>query len=121
MKRRIGAITIGQSPRDDIIDDICPLLPESLEIIQKGVLDGMTSQELEAIAPSGTSDADFGIEIIQWEKCCDGRKKDSSYYPKPYLFLRKRGCLFNINAMHWYVSKYIKIKSTNSISTESSL
>ena len=63
MKRRIGAITIGQSPRVDIIDDICPLLPESLEIIQKGVLDGMTSQELEAIAPSGTSDADGPILV----------------------------------------------------------
>lgn len=63
MKRRIGAITIGQSPRVDIIDDICPLLPESLEIIQKGVLDGMISQELEAIAPSGTSDADGPILV----------------------------------------------------------
>ena len=48
---KIGAITIGQSPRDDIIRDIRPQLGEQIDLLQAGGLDGLSREEIEAFAP----------------------------------------------------------------------
>ncbi len=50
MVRKIGAITVGQSPRVDVMPDLEPLL-QGVEIIQRGALDGMTREDLQAIEP----------------------------------------------------------------------
>jgi len=47
--RKIGFVTIGQSPRTDILEDLKPFLG-SLEILERGALDGFPPNELEAIA-----------------------------------------------------------------------
>jgi protein AroM len=44
-QKRIGALTIGQSPRPDLVSPLAQLMPDS-EIIQAGALDGLTPQEL---------------------------------------------------------------------------
>lgn len=49
--RRLGFVTIGQSPRDDIIPGMLPHLPSGVEIIQAGALDGVDADALEAMAP----------------------------------------------------------------------
>jgi len=46
---RIGLITIGQSPRDDLVPDLRPLLP-GVEIIERGALDGLSPEELAGLA-----------------------------------------------------------------------
>lgn len=43
---KIGAITIGQSPRCDITKDILPLLPPTMELVEYGALDDMTYEEI---------------------------------------------------------------------------
>jgi len=48
--RKVGFVTIGQSPRTDILEDLKPLLG-SLEILEQGALDGLSPDELGAIAP----------------------------------------------------------------------
>ena len=48
--RKVSFVTIGQSPRTDILKDLNPLL-ESLEILERGVLDDFSPNELEAVAP----------------------------------------------------------------------
>lgn len=48
--RQVGFVTIGQSPRTDILEDLKPLLG-SLEILERGALDGLSPNELEAVAP----------------------------------------------------------------------
>jgi len=48
--RKVGFVTIGQSPRTDILENLKPLL-EPLEILEQGALDGLPPNELEAIAP----------------------------------------------------------------------
>lgn len=50
MVRKIGAITVGQSPRVDVMPDLEPLL-EGVEVLQRGALDGMDKEELKAIEP----------------------------------------------------------------------
>lgn len=49
-RRRIGALTIGQSPRPDLIAPLASLLPDNCDILQAGALDGLTQDEL----PGGT-------------------------------------------------------------------
>ncbi len=43
--KRIGALTIGQSPRNDLVAPLAELLPEC-EIVQVGALDGLVLEEL---------------------------------------------------------------------------
>lgn len=53
MKKRlaIGMITIGQSPRDDLVPDIMNLAGINAEAIECGVLDGLSRPEIEKLAP----------------------------------------------------------------------
>lgn len=48
---KVGAITIGQSPRTDVTQDILPLLGDQVELLQAGGLDGLTREEIEAFQP----------------------------------------------------------------------
>ncbi|WP_233519526.1 AroM family protein [Mitsuokella sp. AF21-1AC] len=50
MLHEIGAITVGQSPRVDVMPDLEPLL-SGIRVIQKGALDGMTREEMKKIEP----------------------------------------------------------------------
>jgi len=51
---RVGTITIGQSPRPDITVDLAELLPSPTEILERGLLDELSSREIEALAPTGS-------------------------------------------------------------------
>ena len=48
---KIGAITVGQAPRVDVTADIMDIFEEGTELLQRGGLDGLTRQEIEAFAP----------------------------------------------------------------------
>ena len=47
--KRIGALTIGQSPRPDLVSPLAQLMPDC-EIVQAGALDGLTPEELPDIS-----------------------------------------------------------------------
>ena len=47
---KIGAITVGQSPRTDVTNEIEELLGQ-VELIQRGALDGLTSDDIASMAP----------------------------------------------------------------------
>ena len=40
--QRVGMATIGQSPRDDVVPAMRVYLPEGLEIVERGALDGLS-------------------------------------------------------------------------------
>ncbi len=48
---KIGAVTIGQSPRVDVTPDILPIFPEDTELIQAGALDGLTREQIMQMKP----------------------------------------------------------------------
>ena len=50
--RRVGLVTIGQSPRDDVVPEIRRYLPPGVEILEAGVLDGLSPEEIAAHAPA---------------------------------------------------------------------
>ncbi len=51
MKTRIGILTIGQAPRDDVVPEMIPFLGSEVEIIQKGALDGLSRSRIDRLAP----------------------------------------------------------------------
>ncbi|MDI6600661.1 MAG: AroM family protein [Thermoanaerobacteraceae bacterium] len=50
MNKRIGTVTIGQSPRTDIIPEIMRVLGE-VEIIERGALDGLAMEDINGLSP----------------------------------------------------------------------
>lgn len=50
---RIGLITIGQSPRDDIVPDMISQLGREVTVLQRGALDGLTLDDAQRLAPNG--------------------------------------------------------------------
>lgn len=56
MKRLIGAVTIGQSPRPDVIPEMTAILGPEIEIREAGALDGLDREQIAQLAP-GPGDA----------------------------------------------------------------
>ena len=53
---KIGAITVGQSPRTDLMPDMEQIFIDSIEVIQMGGLDGLTREEIETFTPINSED-----------------------------------------------------------------
>lgn len=47
----LGLLTIGQSPRGDVVPEIRSLLPRDVEIVQAGALDGLSYEEIARRRP----------------------------------------------------------------------
>lgn len=48
---KIGAITIGQSPRTDVTDDIMRIFEGKCDLIQRGGLDGLVKEQIAQFTP----------------------------------------------------------------------
>jgi len=51
METRIGFLTIGQSPRDDVVPEIAQLLGRDIRILERGALDGLARPEIVRLMP----------------------------------------------------------------------
>ena len=52
MALKIGTVTIGQTPRDDVLSDIKSLISGDIEIVEKGALDGLTLNDVKRLEPT---------------------------------------------------------------------
>jgi len=50
--RRVAMITIGQSPRTDVMTDVEPILGPNIETLHCGALDDLSLEEIAALEPS---------------------------------------------------------------------
>lgn len=80
---KVGAITIGQSPRTDVTQDILPLLGDQVELLQAGGLDGLTREEIEAFQP-GPDD------YVLISRLRDG---SSAVFAERYILPRLQNCI----------------------------
>lgn len=54
---RVGFVTIGQSPRVDVMKDLAPMLDrEKIEYIEAGALDNLTRDEIGELRPESDTD-----------------------------------------------------------------
>jgi len=52
----LGVLSIGQSPRTELVDDLRRLLPPGQDVVDAGVLDGLDRAEVDALAPGPGDD-----------------------------------------------------------------
>ena len=52
-KKRVAFVTVGQSPREDILTEMLPLLGPNVDTIEIGALDDMSRDEIAQLAPVG--------------------------------------------------------------------
>lgn len=83
MKRKLGVITIGQSPRNDVIPEMLPYLGENVEVIQAGALDGLTYDEILEFEPKID-------DYVLVSKLRDGR---SVKFAEKYILPRLQSCI----------------------------
>lgn len=88
MKRKLGAITIGQSPRLDVIPEMIPYLGENVEVIQAGALDGLTYEEILKFQPEED-------DYVLVSKLKDGR---SVKFAEKYILPRLQSCIDKLEA-----------------------
>src|SRR5262245_44295451 len=50
---RIGLITVGPSPRSDVVPDMAAILGADVDIAEAGALDGLDREEIALLAPQG--------------------------------------------------------------------
>jgi protein AroM len=55
--KTVGAITIGQTPRDDVAAEMEAVLGAGVRVVQAGALDGLERGEIDALAPTADDDA----------------------------------------------------------------
>lgn len=52
MTRKLGMVTVGQSPRTDIVPGMIEAIGQSVQVIEKGALDGLSLEEVRSLSPS---------------------------------------------------------------------
>jgi protein AroM len=55
--KTVAAITIGQTPRDDVASEIEKVLGPGIRVVQAGALDGLARADIDALAPGADADA----------------------------------------------------------------
>jgi len=53
MTKRVGMVTIGQSPRTDVVPEIKQIFGQGIEVIECGALDGLSKEKVKELAPTG--------------------------------------------------------------------
>jgi protein AroM len=51
MNKKIGIITIGQSPRTDVVPEMAVFFGEGVEVLERGALDGLALKQVREYAP----------------------------------------------------------------------
>lgn len=49
--KKVGMITIGQSPRTDVVPEIREILGAGVEVLEAGALDGLSLEEVKGLCP----------------------------------------------------------------------
>ena len=87
---KLGAITVGQSPRTDVTDDIMGIFQGKVEILERGALDGLTVEDIDKLAP----DAGEYVLVSRMRGRQPGfvfRAEDPASYPGVYRTAGGRG------------------------------
>lgn len=80
---KIGAITIGQAPREDVTCDVLPLLGEGVTLLQAGGLDGLSAEEIAQFKPEPG-------DYVLISKLLDGT---SVVFAERYILPRLQSCI----------------------------
>jgi len=64
--KKLGIITVGQSPRSDIVAEMAPFFGKDIDIIERGALDGLSMTQIREFF-SRKQDTAVLHEYAQWQ------------------------------------------------------
>lgn len=78
MIERITFLTLGQTPRVDLVPEIVEGLPAAVDVVEVGALDGLTRAEIDALNPASDDHAlvtrlDDGSSVVIGKRWLTGR------------------------------------------------
>jgi len=56
MRKRLGIVTIGQTPRTDVVPEMAEVLGPGIEVLERGALDGLDIGAISGLAPGPGDD-----------------------------------------------------------------
>jgi protein AroM len=92
MKRCIGTVTIGQAPRVDVTPIFEKYLPSDVELIQVGVLDGLTKGEIESDYKADDDTYTLTSRLTNGESVTVSRSKILKKLKQKVTYLEESGC-----------------------------
>ena len=88
-KLRIGLLTIGQSPRDDLVPEIRPLLQLHIEVLEYGLLDELSAEKVKFLAPNA-GETPLATRLRDGSQIQLGEKKAIDLLPRAIDFMTKQ-------------------------------
>ena len=87
-KVRIGLLTIGQSPRYDLVPEIKPLLQPHIEVVEYGLLDELSAEEVKFFEPDA-GEIPLATRLKDGSQAQLGEKKAIDHMHKAFDFMTK--------------------------------
>lgn len=88
---KIGIITIGQSPRDDVLPDFINVLGYTPAIVQRGLLDDLTGKAIASLAPVGALDETLVTRLRDGTEVKLSEKRIIEMLPQAVAHLENKG------------------------------
>lgn len=92
MMKKVGVVTIGQAPRSDVGPILKRYIGAKAELVQVGVLDGMTKEEIDSSLKPGSNEYTLITRLITGESVKISREKISPILQKKIYSLEEAGC-----------------------------
>ncbi|MBB6283610.1 AroM family protein [Geobacillus subterraneus] len=92
MTKKLGVVTIGQAPRTDVGPILEKYIGDKADIIQVGVLDGMTKEEIKARLYPGKNDYVLTSRMVTGEPVTMSREKIAPIMQQRINSLEDAGC-----------------------------
>jgi protein AroM len=89
---KLGVITIGEAPRNDITPIFEKYLQNGQEVVQVGVLDGMTKQEAEEIIKPENNEYTLVSRFVNGDSVVMSRNKITPILQRKIDLLESKGC-----------------------------
>jgi protein AroM len=89
MRPKIGFLTIGQSPRDDVVPDMMTIIGPDIEIIEHGALHGLSRKDIEALSP-GKKDFPLITRLRNGAAAVVGKRKITPFIRKQLSSLERQ-------------------------------
>ncbi len=86
---KVGLLTIGQSPREDVVPEMNPFFLPQIQILEKGLLDNLSPEEIRRLKPK-TGEIPLVTRLRKGSSVQLSEKKISSLLPEAIDSMKKK-------------------------------
>lgn len=110
--KKLGVVTIGQSPRNDVVPTLCKHLSDEVQIIQAGALDNLDMEEINQTLSAKDGDYYLTSRLVNGQSVVISKEKVTPLMQQKINNLENSGCK-NILVLCTGVFKGLKTATAN--------